>query len=328
MERKLATVLFVDLVDSTALVTGADPEVVRRRVQTFFDRVSHCVTTHGGIVEKFAGDAVLAAFGIPQAHEDDAERAARAALAIREEVRELGLESRIGLEAGELVVVDADSTFATGEAVNLAARLQQTAKPREFLEAAEGATVLTGRCLPYGEGITYWPLAEMVKAAAGISDDDPLEEAFDKLRACCEDDAVADLLGLASGLLEALQGERSPEEIAWAARELMEKLADVQPLALLFEDIHWAEERLLDLIEHLADWVRAPLLLLCLARPELLDVGPGWGGGRVRATAIELERLPTGESEELVDALLEPGGRALSASERATLLEKTEGNPL
>src|SRR5213079_2313274 len=95
---------------------------------------------------------------------------------------------------------------------------------REFLAGTEGATILTGRALPYGEGITYWPLAEMIKAAAGISDDDPLEEAFDKLRACCEDEAVADLLGLASGLLEALEGDRSPEEIAWAARELMEKL--------------------------------------------------------------------------------------------------------
>src|SRR5439155_10912263 len=152
-------------------------------------------------------------------------------------------------------------------------------RAREFVDEVEGASVRTGRCQPSGEGITYWPLAERIKAAAGISDDDPLEEAFDKLRACCEDEAVADLLGLASGLLEALEGDRSPEEIAWAARELMEQLGDVQPLILLFEDIHWADERLLDLVEHLADWVRSPLLLLCLARPELLDVRPGWGGG-------------------------------------------------
>jgi class 3 adenylate cyclase/tetratricopeptide (TPR) repeat protein len=421
VERKLATVLFVDLVDSTALVRAVDPEVVRRRVGRFFERVSHCVTVHGGIVEKFAGDAVLAAFGIPQAHEDDAERAARAALAIREVVRELGLEARIGLEAGELVVDEAESSFATGEAVNLAARLQQAAAPgeilvgptayrlalgqlvvedagplelkgldaplrawrvvaandgpprptlsaplvgratelellentfqrtardrrahlftvygepgvgksrlaREFLDAIGGATVLTGRCLPYGEGITYWPLAEMIKAAAGISDDDPLEEAFDKLRACCEDDAVADLLGLASGVLEALEGERSPEEIAWAARELMEQLGQVQPLILHFEDIHWADDRLLDLIEHLADWVRAPLLLLCLARPELLDVRPGWGGGRVRSTAIELEALSEEESGELVEALLREVD--LPARLPEELLAKAEGNPL
>ena len=133
MERKLATVLFVDIVDSTTLVTAADPEVVRRRVNRFFDMVSHCVTTHGGIVEKFAGDAVLAAFGVPQAHEDDAQRAVRAAIEMRKSVGDLDLEARIGIEAGEVVVEDADSTFVTGEAVNLAARLQQVARPGEIL---------------------------------------------------------------------------------------------------------------------------------------------------------------------------------------------------
>src|SRR3954464_9147852 len=133
MERKLATVLFVDLVGSTALVTGADPEIVRRRVTRFFDEVTHCVTTHGGIVEKFAGDAVLAAFGVAQAHEDDAERAIRAGLGILEAVKGLQLEARVGIEAGEVVVDSTESTFATGEAVNLAARLQQSAGPGEIL---------------------------------------------------------------------------------------------------------------------------------------------------------------------------------------------------
>src|ERR687888_585036 len=133
MERKLATVLFVDLVDSTGLVTGTDPEVVRRRVQRFFERVSHSVTTHGGIVEKFAGDAVMAAFGIPQAHEDDAERAIRAGLAILDEVDELELQARIGVESGEVVADDSDSTFATGEAVTLAARLEQSAEAGQLL---------------------------------------------------------------------------------------------------------------------------------------------------------------------------------------------------
>src|SRR3989337_2139613 len=133
MERKLATVLFVDIVDSTGLVTGADPEVVRRRVNQFFETVSRCVAQHGGIVEKFAGDAVLAAFGVPQAHEGDAQRATRAALAMRDSVVELGLQARIGIEAGELVVGGAQSTFATGEAVNMAARLQQAARPGEIL---------------------------------------------------------------------------------------------------------------------------------------------------------------------------------------------------
>ena len=428
MERKLATVLFIDIVNSTSIVTGADPEVVRRRVTEFFDTVSRCVTLHGGIVEKFAGDAVLAAFGIPQAHEDDAERAARAALAMRTEVAELGLEARIGIEAGELVVDEtADSSFVTGEAVNMAARLQQAAAPgeillgptahrlaasslvvedagplelrglgaalrawrvmdalegrarpvgpraslvgretelellentfartardgrahlftvygepgvgksrltREFVDGVERASILTGRCLPYGEGVTYWPLAEMIKAAAGISDDDPLEEAFEKLRACCEEETVADVLGLAAGMLEALEGERSSQEIAWAAREVMVTLADVQPLILVFEDIHWAEEPLLDLIEHLADWVRAPLLIVCLARPELLDSRPGWGGGRVRSTAIELEPLSEEESELLVEKLL---GQVAGMSGEPPpalpkeILERAEGNPL
>jgi class 3 adenylate cyclase/tetratricopeptide (TPR) repeat protein len=427
MERKLATVLFVDLVDSTGLVTGSDPEIVRRRVNQFFEKVSHCVTLHGGIVEKFAGDAVLAAFGVPQAHEDDAERAARAALAMRNAVDELGLEARIGIEAGELVVEDSDSTFATGEAVNMAARLQQAARPgeiligptayrlagaslvvedagplelkgmgsalrawrvvdaedgparpigpraplvgretelellentfaravrdrrahlftifgepgvgksrlaREFVDGLERASVLSGRCLPYGEGVTYWPLAEMIKAAAGISDDDPLEEAFAKLRECCEEEAVADVLGLAAGMLEALEGERSSQEIAWAAREIMVTLADVQPLVLFFEDIHWAEEPLLELIEHIADWVRAPLLIICLARPELLEQRPGWGGGRVRSTSIELEPLSEEESELLVEKLLAQlagaSGEALPAPSKEAL-ERTEGNPL
>ncbi len=258
MERKLATVLFVDLVDSTGLVAGADPEVVRQRVNRYFAQVSRCIETHGGTVEKFAGDAVMAAFGVPRAHEDDAERALRAALQILPAVEELGLSVRIGVEAGEVVVEDAESTFATGEAVNLAARLQQAApegailigpgvlslangrvvaepdepvavggraeplptwrlvdvaaqpgravpsapfvgrdvelellhnayaravrdrrahlatvfgepgigKSRlvhEFVEGVERATILRGRCLPFGEGVTYWALAEMVK---------------------------------------------------------------------------------------------------------------------------------------------------------------------
>src|SRR3989440_9517998 len=142
MERKLATVLFADLVSSTELVAGQDPEVTRRRVTTFFDGVSRCIETHGGTVEKFAGDAVMAAFGIPVAHEDDAERAVRAGLGILEHVRELGLEARIGIEAGEVVVDETDSTFATGEAVNVAARLQQAAAPGEILigEAAHRLT--------------------------------------------------------------------------------------------------------------------------------------------------------------------------------------------
>jgi class 3 adenylate cyclase/tetratricopeptide (TPR) repeat protein len=422
VERKLATVLFVDLVGSTALLSGTDPEVARRRVQQYFDRVQQCVITHGGIVEKFAGDAVMAAFGIPQAHEDDAERGIRAALEIIDSVAELGLEARIGVESGEVVVDDVESTFATGEAVNVAARLQQAVPPngilvgpgahrltlgcfevedegpiearglaepvwtwrvlgttrteatrrfsaplvgrdaelellqntyaravrdrrahlftiygepgvgksrlaREFIDGLESTTILFGRALPYGEGVTYSALADMIKVAAGIADDDPLDEAIEKLRDCCPDEAVADLMGLATGVLEAVQAEHNQQEIAWAARAWTEKLAEPQPLVLVFEDIHWAEEPMLELVEHIGTWVRGvPLLLLCLARPELLDIRPGWGGGRVRATAIELEPLGEADSEALIEALLADDD--LPAEARTTLFEKTEGNPL
>src|SRR5262249_11089002 len=198
---------------------------------------------------------------------------------------------------------------------------------REFVSALEGATVLAGRCLPYGEGITYWPLAEMVKSSAGIADDDPVLEAVEKLRKSCEDEAVADLLGLASGVLDAVEQERSAQEIAWAARAWADQLADVQPLVLVFEDIHWAEEPLLELVEHLATWVReSPLLLVCLARPELVDLRPGWGGGRMRGASIELDPLRPEESEELLAALAPHD--SLSRDARRDLLAKTEGNPL
>jgi class 3 adenylate cyclase/tetratricopeptide (TPR) repeat protein len=422
MERKLATVLFVDLVDSTSFVSASDPEVVRRRVTQFFDRVSNSIERYGGTVEKFAGDAVMAAFGIPQAHEDDSERAVRAALEILGRVDELQLQARIGVEAGEVVTGAGDSTFATGEAVNIAARLQQLAEPgqillgpsahrltlgrievddvgpvqvrgreepvwawaataadgrvparvavtplvgrdhelelltntfaraqrdrrahlvtiygepgvgksrlaNEFLAALEGTTILKGRCLPYGESITYWPLAEMVKGAADIADDDPLDVAIEKLRECCPAEAVADLLGLATGVLEAVHGERSQQEISWAAREWAQVMSQTQPLILVFEDIHWAEEPLLELIEHMTSWVRdGSLMVMCLARPELLDVRSDWGGGRVRATAVELEPLGAADSEVLIEALAE--NEAISATTKRALLDKTGGNPL
>ena len=136
-----------------ALVAASDPEVVRRRVTRFFDRVSHCITAHGGIVEKFAGDAVMAAFGIPQAHEDDAERAIRAALAILDSVHDLGLEARIGVESGEVVADDTDSTFATGEAVNVAARLQQEAGPGEILLGPTAHRLTLGRVVVEDHGL-------------------------------------------------------------------------------------------------------------------------------------------------------------------------------
>ena len=424
MERKLATAMFVDLVDSTRLVSASDPEIVRRRVTGFFEQAAGQIAAYGGTVEKFAGDAVVAVFGVPTAHEDDAERAVRAATAILEGVeREGELAVRIGIEAGEVVAESGDSTFATGEALNVAARLQQSASPgeilmgptahgltigavvaepagerelkglprelvvwrvicadghagrplsvaapyvgreeelqllenayaravrdrraqlvtiygepgigksrlaREFFAGLERTTVLTGRSLPFGEGLAYRPLAEMVQDAAGISEDDSPEEAIEKLRDACSSDAIADLLGLASGVLDTVSGERRGQEIAWAAHEWATSLAEAQPLVLGFEDVHWAEEPLLDLVEHLADRIDdAPVLIVCLARPELLDARPGWGGGRRRAITIELGPLPDYETGMLVDALID--GSRLPEDLRAALLDKTEGNPL
>ena len=422
VERKLATALFVDLVDSTALVSGSDPEIVRRRVTGFFERAAGHIAAYGGTVEKFAGDAVVAVFGVPTAHEDDAERAVRAATAILES-GDGGLAVRIGIESGEVVAESGDSTFATGEALNVAARLQQSAAPgeilmgptahgltlgavvvepggarvlkglpddmpvwrvicadgkagrplsvaapyvgreeelellqnayarvvrdrraqlvtifgepgigksrlaREFFAGLERTTVLAGRSLPFGEGLVYRPLAEMVQAAAGISEDDSPEEAIEKLREACSSDAIADLLGLASGVLDTVSGDRRGQEISWAAHEWATSLAEAQPLVLGFEDVHWAEEPLLDLIEHLADRIDdAPVLLVCLARPELLDSRPGWGGGRRRAITIELGPLPDHETGMLVDALVKD--LPLPDDLRTALLDKTEGNPL
>jgi class 3 adenylate cyclase/tetratricopeptide (TPR) repeat protein len=421
VERKVATVLFADLVDSTGLVASADPEVVRQRVNRYFEVVAGRIQAYGGTVEKFAGDAVMAAFGVPIAHEDDAERAVRAALEIVPRVEELQLSVRIGVESGEIVIDESESTFATGEAVNLAARLQQAAQPgeillgsaarrlaasavevddagaleikgraeplwtwralrahdasrldaapfvgrepelailenslaravrdrraqlltifgepglgktrlvTEFTEGLERVTTLFGRTLPYGEGVTYWPLASMIKASAGIRDDDPANEAFEKLRASCESEAVADLLGAALGVLGAAEGgEHQPGQLSWATLRWAEQLADAQPLVLVFEDVHWAEEPLLDVIEHLARFLGdVPVLIVALARPELLDARPAWGGGIRTASSLDLAPLDGRDSEELADALLRRGN--VSEAERGPLLERAEGNPL
>lgn len=419
MERKPATVLFVDLVDSTGLVSTTDPEIVRRRVNEYFELASGCIEAHGGLVEKFAGDAVMAAFGVPQAHEDDAERAVRAAFAILDGVCELGLQARAGVESGEVVVDDVASTFVTGEAVNVAARLQQSAPPggvvigpgtrrltlsaievedrggvevrgrgpvwswlalrvaegmrrprarfvgreaelgllenlylratrdrraqlvtvfgdpgvgksrlvSEFAAGVERATILTGRALPYGEGIAYWPIVSMIKASAGITDDDPASEAFEKLRLSCESDAVADLLAVALGVLGVAEaGDGRSEEIAWAALRWAEQLADAQPLVLVFEDLHWADERLLELVEHLARSLSAsPVLVVCVARRELLDTRPSWGGGNPRAAALELGPLSSEESAELADSLLSDEA---SPAVLRRAVQRAEGNPL
>ncbi len=158
--------------------------------------------------------------------------------------------------------------------------LGKTRLVTEFLESLERVTTLSGRTLPYGEGVTYWPIAAMIKASAGITDDDPANSAFEKLRVSCESEAVADLLAVALGVLGAAGGERTPDQLTWAALRWAEQLSEVQPLVLVFEDVHWAEEPLLDLIEHLARSLRkTPVLIVSVARPELLETRPAWGGG-------------------------------------------------
>jgi class 3 adenylate cyclase/tetratricopeptide (TPR) repeat protein len=405
--RKVVTLLFCDVVGSTALGESVDPEALRALLGRYFDRMQAIVERHGGSVEKFIGDAVMAVFGVPQLHEDDALRAARAAVEMRDALPEIGLEARIGLNTGE-VVVGTGERLATGDAVNVAARLEQAAgrseillgpetarlvrdavetepteplqlkgkaepivahrlialheeasafarrldaplvgrerelrrlqeafaqavedrscqlftilgtagvgKSRltaEFIGSVGGASVVRARCLPYGEGITYWPVVEVLKQLP-----------------------PAQALGLepaAVNTIEGLLGEdesvSASEEIPWAMRKLLEAAAEQAPLAVVFDDIHWGEPTFLDLVEHVADLAReAPLLLLCLARPELLDRRPGWGGGKLNATTILLEPLTAAETDELLERLL--GGMALSPGLQARIREAAEGNPL
>jgi class 3 adenylate cyclase/tetratricopeptide (TPR) repeat protein len=399
--RKTVTIVFSDVADSTSLGERLDPEAMRRVMERYFEEMRTVLERHGGTVEKFIGDAIMAAFGIPAAHEDDALRAVRAAAEMREHLaalndeleRERGvtLSIRTGINTGEVVAGAPESGqfYATGDAVNVAARLEQGAEPGEILlgeqthrlvhdavqaealnplalkgkaetvaayrllEVIEGAPavarrldtpfvgrrdelasllasfersieqrtpvlatvlgpagigktrlatelaaavqgqarVLQGRCLSYGEGITFWPLQEILRGLPERPPNSPDPEQAGSI-----------------------------EETFWAYRKFFEALAQEGPLVVVLEDIHWAEPTLLDLIEHVVEWTReAPLLLVCLARLELLDERPGWAGER-----IELEPLPNEEAEKLVATLaadLEPAVRA-----RAT--EAAEGNPL
>jgi tetratricopeptide (TPR) repeat protein len=396
------------------------------------------VERHGGTVEKFIGDAVMAVFGIPTLHEDDALRAVRAAVdmgrALDDLNRELEpergvtIEVRTGVNTGEVVAGDPSrgQALVTGDAVNTAARLEQAAaageiligeathrlvregvrvepvsplalkgkadpvpayrllevladastvarrldspmvgrerewallslafdravgdrtchlitvlgaagvgKSRlveEFVRSVEsGVAVLRGRCLPYGEGITFWPVIEAVRAAASIGDEDEPAGARQKLRALVEGAESADLIAERVAQVMGLVADSAvAEETFWAIRRLFETLAEGRPLVLVFDDIHWAEPTFLDLVEHLADWSRdAPMTVMCTSRQELLDHRPGWGGGKVNATTVLLEPLTERECDELIENLL--GRTKLAPEARDRILEAAEGNPL
>jgi len=431
--RKTVTVVFSDVAESTRLGAELDPEAVRRIMSRYFETASRALERHGGTVEKFIGDAVMAVFGIPSVHEDDALRAVRAVIELRDAVEVLNreleqergvqLQLRAGVNTGEVVAGDpADGhAFVTGDTVNVAARLEQAAAPGEiligeatrrlvhyavrveplgaislkgkedgvlswrllevFAEApafarrldsplvgrraelaqvrqafehtvqeraaylftvlgpagigksrlaselgaslAEDARVLTGRCLPYGDGITYWPLFEIVRELVGEAEDP--RPAIARLVAEEEAaDAIAERIAAALGRSDEAA---SAEETFWAVRKLFEALAQDRPLVVVFEDVHWAEPTFLAMVEHVADWSRdAPIFLLCLARPELLEERPGWAGGKLNATSILLGPLTDTESGILIDHL--QGELAFPMAARTKIAAAAEGNPL
>jgi class 3 adenylate cyclase/tetratricopeptide (TPR) repeat protein len=417
--RKTVSVLFCDLAESTMLGERLDPEPLRELLGRWYEEMRIAVERHGGTVEKFIGDAVMAVFGLPRAHEDDALRAVRAALDMLRAVERLNaslaerhmpeLRIRIGINTGEVVTGDEAATLATGDAVNTAKRLEEAAAGGEILigavterlvrhasrlvplapveakgksapveawrvleaiagadsfarrwdtplvgrtdelallrdeltacadgrecrlvtvigtagvgktrlvselvaELAGHATVAAGRCLPYGDGITFWPLSELIRRLGG-------EQAVaDALEGDADAALVVERLRVVDG-----SGAAPPEELFWAVRRLFEVLARPRPLLVLFEDVHWAEPTLLDLIEHVSRWSRdASILLLCVAREELLEERPGWEG-----THLHLEPLSTGEAAQLLDAL--DGRELLSPELRQRVTEVAQGNPL
>jgi class 3 adenylate cyclase len=426
-ERKLATVVFVDLVGSTELAQREDPERVRMMQGRFFAAMAEEIELRGGQVEKYAGDAVMAVFGAPAALEDHAERALHAALAMRGRMRELfggALQARIGVSTGEVVSGPAreGSSFVTGDSVNVGARLEQTAAPGEILVAertvaagrgafefgtrriveAKGKTegvacrpvlrALTlrrprgvgglhrafvgrepelellratyrraisveepylvtivgapgvgktrlvgellqlletdgasptwrsGRCLPYGDGITYWPLGEVVKEHFGILEGDAKEVILERLGA-------RPMLGLILGLdvAPALHPLQARERLQESILELVGDLTADRPLVLLIEDVHWAEDDLLDLLERLLRECRGRVVLVATARPELFDRRESWGTGQRNATTIRLDPLPPAAASQLLEEIL---ATELPAELRDLVVARAEGNPL
>ncbi len=433
--RRVVTVFFSDVAGSTQLGEQLDAEAVRGVMNRYFGAVSSALERHGGHIEKFIGDAVVALFGVPAAHEDDALRCVRAAVEAREAVRVLGddlhsrlgvrLGVRIGISTGEVVVgtSPAARTIATGDTMNTAARLQQAApvgeiligaathrlvhgsviaeeveplalkgkadpvtayrvvvldddparrlrpaatalvgrarerrmlqdafdraaeerscqlvtvlgtagvgKSRlvaEFLAGLEPATVCAGRCLSYGEGVTYWALAEAVKSLAGVAEQDSPEEVRARLEALVEPGIAAEVADGVGSLLGLAGMNARVEDARVALRRLFETVAARQPLVVAFDDVHWAEPPLLDLIDDLADSLpEAPILLLCMARPELVDERPGWSGGKLNATTLLLEPLSETDGETLVRELL---GADLPERVAGRIVAAAEGNPL
>jgi class 3 adenylate cyclase/tetratricopeptide (TPR) repeat protein len=403
VQRKTVTVLFCDVTGSTALGESIDPEALRGLLARYFARMKTIVERHQGTVEKFIGDAVMAVFGVPTAHEDDALRAVRAAVEMRDALPELGVQARIGLTTG-VVVTGTEERLATGDAVNVAARLEQAAGPGEVLlgdptlalvrdavdvepvaplelkgkaervaahrllrvrdaperrhvtsfvgrerelalireaweralseqrcelvtivgDAGVGksrlvaetlarldALVVRGRCLSYGEGITYWPVVEVLKQLAERPPD-------------------AEAAAAISSLLGADDTTASAEEIAWAFRKTLEHAAAQRPLVVLFDDVHAGEETFLDLVEHLALLSSgSPILLLCMARPELTERRAGW------PVELRLEPLPPADVEALIptgigDVLRDnisraAGGNPLFIGEMLAMAEEGNG---
>ena len=449
-ERKVVTVLFADLVGFTSRAEQLDPEDVRATLSPYYARLRTEIERYGGTVEKFIGDAVMALFGAPVAHEDDPERAVRAALAIRDAIAGPGddtagfeLQLRIAVTTGEALIAlgarpSEGEGMASGDVVNTAARLQ-TAAPvngilvgeatyratRDTIEyrdaervEAKGKTepirvweavaarsrfgidleqrqrsklvgrerelgvladalarcrreltpqLMTlagvpgigksrlvtelfqvveqdpdliwwrqGRSLPYGEGMSFWALGEIVKAQAGILETDRVDAADAKLHAMVEDVVsepdergwVEEHLRPLVGLSVAADGGGDRRSEAFAAwRRFLEALAEQRPLVLVFEDLHWADEGLLDFVDHLAEWAAGvAMLIVCTARPELLDRRPGWGGGKRNATTVSISALSQEETAQLLASLLEQ--LLLPADLQAQLLAQAEGNPL